>query len=78
MVEQKLMTEDEKVQIMLQAIDLDDEGKAQEAKILRRTLPVSPFTASFIKKYLGLEALTSMDLNFAEVEQAYGKEWLTH
>jgi len=77
MVEQKLMTEDEKIQIMLQAIRLRKAGKEKEAHTLSRTLPVRPFTASFIKKYLGLEALTSMDLNFAEVEQTYGKEWLT-
>jgi hypothetical protein len=76
MVEQRLMTEDEKFRTRLQAVRLSNAGKEAEAKELNRTIPIDPWDAAFFKKYLGLEALLSLDLNLAEVEQAYGKEWL--
>ncbi|MDR1380567.1 MAG: hypothetical protein LBJ47_03705 [Tannerella sp.] len=77
MTGQKLMTFEEKVRTMAQAIDLKHAGKIAEAEALNDTIPVEPWAAAFIKKYVGLDALLSMNFNLAEVEQAYGKEWLT-
>jgi len=76
MVEQKLMTEEEKSRIYTEAYLLSKAGKKAEARALEDTIPFQPWAAAFIKKYLGLEALLSQDLNLAEVEKVYGKEWL--
>jgi hypothetical protein len=76
MVEQKLMTFEEKVHTYAQAIDLKHAGKIEEAKALDRSVPFAPWAAEFIKKYVGLDALLAADLNLAEVEEKYGKEWL--
>jgi hypothetical protein len=76
MVAQRLMTEDEKFRTRLQAVRLSNAGKEAEAKALKRSIPLDPWDAAFFKKYLGLEALLSLNLNLAEAEQAYGKEWL--
>jgi hypothetical protein len=75
MVEQRLMTEEEQVNISLRAIQLEEEGKVAEAEALLRTKPFQPWAAAFIKKYIGLDALLSEDRNWAAVEQAYGKEF---
>jgi WD40 repeat protein len=69
-------TKVEKVHTYAQAIDLKHAGKIEEAKALDRSVPFAPWAAEFIKKYVGLDALLSADLNLAEVEEKYGKEWL--
>ncbi|MDR0872744.1 MAG: hypothetical protein LBN27_04655 [Prevotellaceae bacterium] len=76
MVAQRLMTEDEKFRTRLQAIDLSNAGREAEAKALENTIPMEPWVAAFFKKYLSLGDLLSLNANLAEVELAYGKEWL--
>jgi hypothetical protein len=76
MVAQRLMTEDEKFRTQLQAVELRHAGKVAEAKVLERTIPIQPWAAEFIKKYLGLDALLTAGVNLAEAEQKYGREWL--
>ncbi|MDR1779220.1 MAG: hypothetical protein LBR50_00635 [Tannerella sp.] len=76
MVEKKLMTEEEKDRVYSEALRLSKAGKKAEARALENTIPFQPWAAAFIKKYLGLEELLSIDGNFAEVEKVYGKEWL--
>jgi hypothetical protein len=75
MVEQRLMTFEEELRVGMEVTRLEEEGKIAESKALLNTLPMQPWAADFIKKYLGLEVLLAMDCNFAEVEQKYGKEW---
>jgi hypothetical protein len=76
MVEQKLMTPEEKSAVYTQAYLLSKAGKKEEAKALKDSIPFEPWAAEFIKKYIGLDALLSADLNLAEAEQVYGKDWL--
>jgi hypothetical protein len=80
-----MMTREEKeasarrnLPIIMQAIALEEEGKLDEAKALRREkIPMRPWMARVIKEKMGLESLLAMGWNMTEVEAAYGKEWLT-
>jgi hypothetical protein len=77
MVEQKLMTPEEKSRVYTEAYLLKKAGKIEEAKALEKTIPFQPWAAAFIKKYVGLDDLLSLNLNLAEAEKEYGKEFLT-
>jgi hypothetical protein len=73
----KLMTLDEKLATGIKAIELEKQGKFEEAERLSKTMPVPPYMAKFIKDHVGLEALLSMGRNLAEAEAEYGPEFLT-
>jgi hypothetical protein len=64
--------------IIMQTIALEKEGKLEEADALfREKIPMRPWMARVIKEKMGLESLLAMKWNMTEVEDAYGKEWLT-
>ncbi|GHT98789.1 hypothetical protein FACS1894142_5580 [Spirochaetia bacterium] len=71
----KLMTLDEKVEIGLKTIELEKQGKIEEAERLTKTMP--PFMAKLIKDHIGLDTLLSLGWNMAEVEAEYGPEYLS-
>jgi hypothetical protein len=71
------MTLDEKLDTGIKAIELEKQGKLEEAKQLRKTIPVPPFMAKFIKDHVGLDVLLSMNRNLAEAEAEYGPEFFT-
>lgn len=75
-MESKLMTDNERADVLMQVIALEEEGKVEEAKALRRTIPIAPFLAKIIKDKLGVEQLIQCDMNLAEAEVAYGTDWL--
>ena len=75
-MEHKLMTEYEKADIVIKSIKLQDAGQKEEAKALRRTIPLSPYLAKFVKEKLGAEVLKELDWNLAEAEAEYGQDWL--
>jgi hypothetical protein len=74
----KLMTEDEKVDIMMRAVALYDEGKDDEAFALQKTMPMPPFLAKFAKEHGQTDFLISSGWNLAEAEAAFGPDWLTN
>ena len=75
-MEHKLMTEHEKANIVMRSIKMQDAGQIEEAKALRRTIPLSPYLAKFVKEKLGTEVLMELDWNLAEAEAEYGQDWL--
>ena len=76
MMESKLMTEREKADIFMKSFEIQDAGQKDEAQALRRTVPMSPWLAKFIKEKLGAETLLELDWNMAEAEAEYGQDWL--
>jgi hypothetical protein len=71
------MTLQEKLHIGVQSIELEKQGKLEEAHRLRRSIPMPPWAAAWYKKRAGVEALNSGEWNLSEVEEAFGHEWLT-
>ena len=76
MMKSKLMTEQEKAAIAMRSFEMEDAGQREEAQALRRTKPLSPWLAKFIKDNLGTEVLLELDWNLAEAEAEYGSDWL--
>jgi hypothetical protein len=70
------MTEREKADITVKAFALRESGKEDEAMALFRTLPMPPFLAKVIKEKMGLDHLIATGWNLAEVEAAFGHDWL--
>ena len=77
MQESRLMTLQEKLALGVRSIELEKEGKFEEAKLVSRQVPIPPYLAKFLKDHLGLEALLQGGWNMAEVEAEYGSEWLS-
>ena len=75
-MEHKLMTEYEKADIFMKSLKMREAGQIEEAKALRRTIPLSPYLAKFTKEKLGVDFLLELDWNLAEAEAEYGKDWL--
>jgi hypothetical protein len=76
MPQSQLMTLHEKLAISVQSIELEKQGKFEEAEKLMKSSPLSPYLAKFIKDYLGLDALLKSGWNLAEAEAEYGSDWL--
>ena len=72
----KLMTEQEKADIFMKSFDMEDSGQKEEALELRRTIPIPPYLAKFIKEKLGADFLIDNGYNLAEAEVEYGSGWL--
>jgi hypothetical protein len=75
-VEHKLMTEQEKADIVMRSIEMQEAGKNEEALELRRTIPLPPYMAKHIKERHGAEFLITYGYNLAEAEAEYGSGWL--
>ena len=76
-MEHRLMTEREKADIVTESFKIEDAGNKEKASALRRSVPMSPWLAKFIKEKLGVETLLELDWNLAEAEAEYGPDWLT-
>jgi hypothetical protein len=78
MVENRLMTLDERLAIGVQSARLIREGKAEEADKLERTIPMPAYMARILMEKVdwGKDFLRTCDWNMAEVEDKYGKNWL--
>lgn len=75
-MEHRLMTEHEKADIFMKSYELEQAGKVEEGRILYRNIPLPPYLAMFVKKYLGAEGLLQMGWNLAEAEAEFGTDWL--
>jgi hypothetical protein len=76
MVEHRLMTLHERLEIGVKSAQLWDAGKEDEALALYQTTPLKPWIAKILKKRVGLEYLRQSGWNMTEVEATFGKEWL--
>jgi len=72
----KLMTEHEKADIVMESIKIQEAGDKEKAMALRRTVPLQPWLAKFIKEKSGADFLIENGYNLAEAEAEYGPGWL--
>jgi hypothetical protein len=72
----KLMTLSEVADILAKSYEMEDAGQVDEALELRRTIPLKPYMAKFIKEKFGINFLIDSGYNLAEAEVEYGQDWL--
>jgi hypothetical protein len=77
MPQAQIMTLHEKLAIGVKSIELENQGKFDEAEKLMKSTPLEPFLAKFYKDYLGLDALLKSGWNLSEAEAEFGSDWLT-
>jgi hypothetical protein len=71
------MTLDEKLDTIMETIELEKQGKFEEAKKLEKQIPLAPYLAKFLKDHLGLKALLGGGWNLSEAEEEYGPGFLS-
>ncbi|GAP71836.1 hypothetical protein SAMD00024442_19_42 [Candidatus Symbiothrix dinenymphae] len=76
-MEDKVWTLDEKAEIIRKSYELRDAGLVEEARRLRKQVPLSPHLAKWGKEMVGPEFLIERGFNLSEAEAEYGKDWLT-
>jgi hypothetical protein len=77
MSQTQTMTLHEKLELGVKAIELEKQGKLEEAKKIRQQIPMPPYLAKFAKEYLGPDFLIKYGWNLTEAEAEYGSDWLT-
>jgi hypothetical protein len=78
MQQEQTMTLDEKFAIGMKAIELEKQGKTEEAeKMQREMIPMPPYIAKWAKDHLGVDWLTEGGWNLSEANAEYGADWLT-
>ena len=71
------MTIHERLKIRMQVIELEKQGKLDEAVELERSIPMPPWLAKFTKKHMGADFLIEYGWNLSEADAEYGPGWLT-
>ena len=77
MSQTKTMTLDEKFAIGMKSIELEKQGKFEEAKQVLHQVPLMPYMAKFLKEHIGLDALIKSGWNLSEAEAEFGSEFLS-
>jgi hypothetical protein len=72
----KKVTDVEETEILSQAMAALDQGNEDEYDRFCKMLPISPESASDLKKSIGLEALIESGINLYQAVEAYGEDWL--
>jgi hypothetical protein len=72
-----LMTLGEKLDTIVKTVELEKQGKFEEAECLHKTVPIAPYLVKFYKDHLGLEALLKTGWNLSEAVEEYGPTFLT-
>jgi hypothetical protein len=76
MAQTEIMTLGEKLDLAVKSIELEKQGKEDEAQQVRRQIPMSPYLAMFAKEYLGAGFLKKYGWNLTEADAEYGPGWL--
>jgi hypothetical protein len=72
------MTLQEKLAILMKIIEMEKQGKAEEAeKMHREIIPMLPYMAKWAKDHLGTDFLIEGGWNLTEANAEYGEDWLT-
>jgi hypothetical protein len=72
------MTLDEKLDIVMQEIELRKQGKVEEGmKLFREKVPMAPCLAKAAKEFCGADFLIQNGYNLTEAEAEFGPDWLT-
>ena len=72
----KNITDIEETDILHQAMAALDQGNEDEYDRFCKMLPISPESASDLKKSIGIEALIGSGINLFRAVEAYGEDWL--
>ena len=75
-MEHRLMSEQEKINIFMEAHKLRKEGKEAEAAAVQRKAPLPAFLAKIFKENFGADILIQGGWNLAEANAEYGQDWL--
>ena len=67
----------ERLRLRMKCLELEKQGKIEEAEKLERQIPMSPWLAKFAKKYMGADYLIKYEWNLSEADAEYGADWLT-
>jgi hypothetical protein len=70
------MTFREELAIRVQTVELEKQGKKEEAMRLSKTIPLPPWMAKFLKEKVGVDYLRQSGWNLSEAEAEYGQGWL--
>jgi hypothetical protein len=73
---QRLMTEDEKVAIAMEAEKFWEQGRIDEARALEKSMPLPAYLAKMLKEKVGVDFLVQGGWNLAEAEAEYGQGWI--
>jgi hypothetical protein len=74
------MSISDKLDLMMKARELEEQGKLKEAEQVRRQVPMLPYMAKWVKnhmEYLGEDFFTKYGWNLSEAEAEFGSDWLT-
>jgi len=77
MPQAQVMSLHDKLAIGMKAIELEKQGKFEEADKLEKSIPLPAYLAKWAKKRFGAEALIGTGWNLSEAEAEYGIDWLT-
>jgi hypothetical protein len=66
----------DRLQIGVRAIELEKQGRKEEAQKLLHTTPLSPYLAKLYRDYIGADELKKSGWNLADAEAAFGPNWL--
>ena len=76
MTEQRALTEDEKVDIMMKSFELRDAGDEAGAHKLMTLIPLPSWLAKIMKEKVGADFLIEQGYDLSEAEAEYGPGWL--
>jgi len=77
MPQTQVMSLHDKLAIGMKAIELEKQGKLEEADKLEKSIPLPAYLAKWAKKRFGAKALIETGWNLSEAEAEYGINWLT-
>jgi hypothetical protein len=77
MPQTKIMTLGEKLDLAVKGIELEKQGKLDEARKVGKQVPLAPYLAKFLKDHVGLDALLQGGWNLSEAEAEYGPDFLS-
>jgi hypothetical protein len=77
MPQMKTMTLKEKLATNVKVVELEKQGKMEEAEALHKTIPLAPYLAKFLKDHIGVDELLKSGVNLSEAYQEYGSDWLS-
>ncbi|MDR1929316.1 MAG: hypothetical protein LBQ44_01680 [Treponema sp.] len=67
----------DKLQLIVKSIELEEQGKAEEAKKIGMQVPLAPYLTKFAKEKIGADFLIKSGFNLSDAEAEYGPDWLT-
>lgn len=57
-------------------LELEEQGKCEEAEKVQLEIPILPGLANNLKQRYGIKAVIESGINLSEAVKYYGKEWL--